>query len=299
MKLLAFDVGGTEIKHAVVEDALLIADKGHVPSPKDSFDSFAETIYRIYLPYREEVEGISMALPGLIDVENGRCNGGGALRYNNGLNVAGLLEEKCGCRVVLENDGKAAVQAEYRYGALKGCRNAAVFLIGTGVGGGLVINGEIVRGRHFSAGEFSFVNTIADDYENDNNILGNSCSTTYLLQAYRKRSQCPDIIDGREFFARLPEDPIAGKVLDELCTNIAVQIYNLYWLLDLEKIAIGGGISRQPVVTEKIREKFWEMNAKSYTGKRHFKTEIDIVSCQFSNDANLIGSCITYSEKYK
>ncbi|MBO4919494.1 MAG: ROK family protein [Erysipelotrichaceae bacterium] len=299
MKLLAFDVGGTEIKYATVEDALIIADKGFVPSPRDSFDSFAETVCGIYLQHKDEVEGISMALPGFIDVDSGTCNGGGALRYNNGRCIGKLLEEKCGCRVALENDGKAAVQAEYRYGALQGCRNAAVFLIGTGVGGGLIINGEIVRGRHFTAGEFSFVKTDAKDHGNEENILGSTCSTTFLLQTYRNRLQCPETIDGREFFSRLPEDPIAQEVLDELCTNIAIQIYNLYWLLDLEKIAIGGGISRQPIVTEKIREKFIEVNADSFTGRRHFRTEIDIVPCCFSNDANLIGSYITYSEKYR
>ncbi|MBQ1533242.1 MAG: ROK family protein [Erysipelotrichaceae bacterium] len=242
------------------------------------------------------MEGIAMSLPGFIDVKSGRCSGGGSLRYNNGLFIGPLLQEKCGCRVVLENDGKAAVLAEYRYGALQGCGNAAVFVIGTGVGGGLIINGQIVRGRHSTSGEFSFLVTDSSEFYNHANMLGNNCSTTFLLNTYQRRTGSSKPIDGREFFARRPEDHIAQDALNELCENIAKQIYNLYWLLDLEKIAIGGGISRQPIVTEKIREKFKEVTEKSFTGQRHFLVETEIVPCRFSNDANLIGSYINYLE---
>ena len=296
MKLLAFDVGGTEIKYGIVEDALTITDKGFVPSPRDTFENFANTIDNIYQQHKDEVEGISMSLPGFIDVKNGRVNGGGALLYNIGTPVGKLLEEKCGCRVVLENDGKAAVLAEYRHGALRGCSNAAVFLIGTGVGGGLIINKQIVRGRHFTAGEFSFLITDAKEYTDDSSSLGFNCSTRFLLNTYQERAGLAEPISGRELFARLPEDPIAQEVLDELCENIAKQIYNLYCLLDLEKIAIGGGISRQPIVTEKIREKFEEVVKNSSAGKYNLTVDIDIVPCEFSNDANLIGSYINYEE---
>ena len=112
-----------------------------------------------------------MSLPGFIDVKNGRCNGGGGLFYNHGTQVGKLLEEKCGCKVVLENDGKAAVKAEYYYGSLKGCTNAAVFIIGTGVGGGLIIDGKVVKGRHFTAGEYSFMNLNAYDFSGFNSFV--------------------------------------------------------------------------------------------------------------------------------
>ncbi|MBQ6126225.1 MAG: ROK family protein [Erysipelotrichaceae bacterium] len=296
LKLLAFDVGGTEIKYGIVKNALTITDKGFVPSPKDSFDSFANMIDSIYQQYKDKVDGIAMSLPGFIDVKNGRCNGGGSLRYNNGLFIGPLLEEKCGCRVVLENDGKAAALAEYRYGALQGCGNAAVFVIGTGVGGGLIINGQIVRGRHSTSGEFSFLVSDSREFYDYANMLGNNCSTTFLLNTYQRRTGSSKPIDGLEFFARMSEDPIAQETLNELCENIAKQIYNLYWLLDLEKIAIGGGISKQPIVTEKIKEKFKEVVEKSFTGQSHFQVEIEIVPCRFGNDANLIGSYINYLE---
>ncbi len=63
MKLLAFDVGGTEIKYAVIEDALTISEKGYVPTPMDGFDSFVDQIRKIYLIHENEAEGIVMSLP--------------------------------------------------------------------------------------------------------------------------------------------------------------------------------------------------------------------------------------------
>ena len=295
VKLLTFDVGGTEIKYAVTDENMNFTDKGYVLTPMDTFDHFADVISEIYEKYKDQVEGIAMCLPGFIDVENGRCNGGGGLLYNHGTDVARLLKERCDCKIVLENDAKAAIQAEYYRGSLKGCKNAAVFIIGTGVGGALVIDSKIVRGPHFTAGEFSFVITESSESDQKDVTMGNLCSTRFLLRRYAEKTNSEQQISGRELFERLPEDPMAQEALDELCKNIAVQIYNLAWILDLEKVAIGGGISRQPIVTEKIKEKFEEVKQNSAVGKYGFPLYAEIVPCTYSNDANLIGAFITYT----
>lgn len=295
MKLLTFDVGGTEIKYAVTDEKMNFTHKGYVPTPMDTFEQFADVIYDIYTQYKDEVEGIAMSLPGFIDVKNGRCNGGGGLLYNHGTEVGRLLQEKCGCKVVLENDGKAAVQAEFYHGSLKGCTNGAVYIIGTGIGGGLIIDSKIVRGPHFTAGELSFVLTETSRFDQKDVTMANVCSTRALLENYAAKKGSEEKISGREFFELLPEDPLAQEALDELCLNIAVQIYNLCWILDLEKVAIGGGISRQPIVTEKIKEKFETVKANSAVA--HFKIpfDVEILPCTFYNDANLIGAYLTYT----
>ena len=291
MKILAFDVGGTQIKYGIVEDPLSISERGSFPTPTDSFDSFLVSIKNTYDLYKEEVEGIAMALPGIVNTEKGTIKNCGAMRYRRVNDLGGILEELCGCRVVLENDGKAAALAEYRCGSIQDCQNAAVFLVGTGVGGGLIINGRLVRGPHDTAGEFSFVNTGQDN----GTILGNRCSTSFLLKTYKEKTGISEEIDGYEFFRRLPEDPYAKEALEELSMNIALALYNLYWLLDLEKVAIGGGISKQAVFIETVRKKFEEVVSASFTQRIRLKTELEIVPCTFHNDANLIGSFITYA----
>ena len=156
MKVMVFDVGGTEIKYSVMDEQFHREDAGSVPTPGDTQEHFLATLEALYRPHAAEVDGIAMSLPGFIDAEHGVVRGGGApsLLYNIGTPVGPLLSARCGCRVFLENDGKAAAIAELQQGALKGCTNGAVFVIGTGVGGGLVINGQLVRGIHCTAGEY-------------------------------------------------------------------------------------------------------------------------------------------------
>ena len=137
MKIMVFDVGGTEIKYSVMDEQMHRTDSGAVPTPQDTQAQFLDAVYRLYAPHKDEVTGIAMALPGFVDNRTGYVSNGGALLYNTATPVGQLLAEKCSCPVILENDGKAAAMAELANGALKGCCNAAVFIIGTGVGGGI------------------------------------------------------------------------------------------------------------------------------------------------------------------
>ena len=143
MKIMVFDVGGTEIKYSVMDEQMHRTNSGAVPTPQDTQAQFLDAVYRLYAPHKDEVTGIAMALPGFVDNRTGYVSNGGALLYNTATPVGQLLAEKCGCPVILENDGKAAAMAELANGALKDCCNAAVFIIGTGVGGGIIANGQL------------------------------------------------------------------------------------------------------------------------------------------------------------
>ena len=112
MKVMVFDVGGTEIKYSVMDEQMNRFDAGSVPTPQDTQEHFLDTIYALYAPHKDEVDGIAMALPGFVDANTGYVSNGGALLYNTGTQVGQLVRERCGCRVTLENDGKAAAMAE-------------------------------------------------------------------------------------------------------------------------------------------------------------------------------------------
>ena len=203
MKIMVFDVGGTEIKYSVMDEQMHRTNSGAVPTPQDTQAQFLDAVYRLYAPHKDEVSGIAMALPGFVDNRTGYVSNGGALLYNTATPVGQLLAEKCGCPVILENDGKAAAMAELANGALKDCCNAAVFIIGTGVGGGIIANGQLVRGVHFTAGEYSFVNTNAEAWDAPDQNMACQCSTSNLLKWYRARKALPEDapLDGRSFFA--------------------------------------------------------------------------------------------------
>lgn len=119
MKIMVFDIGGTEIKYSVMDEYLNRFDAGSVPTPQDTQEHFLDALYALYLPHRKEVKGIAAAIPGFVNTETGFLTNGGALLYNTGTPVGPLIREKCGCPVSLENDGKAAAIAELRAGALR------------------------------------------------------------------------------------------------------------------------------------------------------------------------------------
>ena len=301
MKVMVFDVGGTEIKYSVMDDTMNYYESGSVPTPGDSQEHFLETMAEIYRPHRDEVDGIALSLPGFIDAEHGVVKGGGApsIIYNIGTPVGPRLAEKCGCKVWIENDGKAAAIAELQRGVLKGCSNAAVFIIGTGVGGGLIVNGQLVRGRDFTAGEYSFMNTNADEWNNGRKTMACQCSTTALLDAYRERKGLPADapMNGRIFFdAANAGEPEALEVLEKFCFAVDVQIYNLSVLLNLEKVAIGGGISSQPLLIETLDRVYEEQILKGHPFSEEQARSLahpEIVACAFHNKSNQIGALAT------
>ena len=303
MKVMVFDVGGTEIKYSVMDEQMNRFDAGSVPTPQDTQAHFLDTLYALYAPHRDEVCGIAMALPGFVDGCTGFVSNGGALLYNTGTQVGQRVRERCGCPVVLENDGKAAAIAELRAGALQGCCNAAVFLIGTGVGGGIIANGELVRGVHSTAGEYSFVNTNAAGWEDERNNMSCQCSTTNLLQWYRARRGLPADapMNGRLFFdAANAGEPEALETLERFCKAVAVQIYNLTVLLDVEKVAIGGGISQQPLLLETLRRVYAGLFASR--GDSPYMIGLprcEIVPCHFSSEANQVGAMYTYLQAFR
>lgn len=300
MKVMVFDVGGTEIKYSVMDEQMNRFDTGSVPTPQDTQEHFLDTIYALYAPHKDEVDGIAMALPGFVDANTGYVSNGGALLYNTGTQVGQLVRERCGCRVTLENDGKAAAIAELQQGALKGCTNGAVFVIGTGVGGGLVINGQLVRGIHCTAGEYSYLHTNADDWRNGDKTVALQCSVTNLLRWYRARKNLPEDapLNGRIFFeAANAGEPEALEVLHRLCKAVDVQIYNLTVLLDLEVVAIGGGISRQPLLLRMLNDIYEQEIIIGHPYSEEQARSLPrpaIVPCHFHNEANQVGALLGY-----
>ncbi len=301
MNLMVFDVGGTDIKYCVMDESLDRKASGSVPTPLDTQEHFFQVIREIFEKTKEEIgeklEGMAMSLPGFIDTEKGRHNGGGYLMYNYGTSIGPELSELLGVPVILGNDGKCAAMAELEAGSLKGCKNASVYIIGTGVGGGLIINGEIVNGSHFTAGEYSFMGTDFKHFEDFGNALGMQGSTSGLLKFYKEKvgmdKDAP--FNGKDFFEKANAgEKEALEVLDAYAGNVAKAIFNINALLDLEKVAIGGGISRQPILLTFIQsnlEKIYKIHPAMEMLPRP-----EVVNCQYLSDANMVGAYMLYKK---
>lgn len=139
---LVFDVGGTFIIYALMDDNAVILEKDKVPTP--SYEKYGkEDFYRVLdiiaEKYKSQISGIAISMSGMLDSKTGYCVTGGYLTYVCATPVAEELTERLGVPVTVENDGKCAALAEYWKGSFKGYTNAAVVVFGTGiaVGGGI------------------------------------------------------------------------------------------------------------------------------------------------------------------
>lgn len=288
MKYLVFDVGGSAIKYSIMtEDAEFIIT-GKVKTPTDSFENFRETIGSIYDEYKDDIQGIAMSIPGIIDSDNGYAYTGGFLRYNDKREIVKELQERCNCDIVIENDGKAAALAEVWKGSLKENTDGIVMILGTGVGGGIIKDRKVHRGKHFMAGEFSYIQSNISDRYNMNSFLGFVGSAIGLVsQIAESKGLKSEELDGIQAFEYIKNnDKDAVEIIDQYTKNLAVQIYNLQCLFDPEKICIGGGISAQDILMEYIIK-----NVKEYYRNLNLGLpEAEVVRCKFGNDSNQIGA---------
>ena len=232
-------------------------------------------------------------MPGMLDNKNGYCVTAGYLTYLAGSTVGDELSERYGLPVSVENDGKCAALAEYWRGSLKGCENGAVVVLGSGVAGGIIINGKIYRGNHFTAGEYSYVCTDVENPEEMNSYLGLVNGAEGLAKAVAKYTgEDWKSYNGVKIFERANAgDNLVQEGLKEFTHQLAVQIYNLNIYLDLDVIAIGGGISQQPLLHEYLQKSLDEYLQKIPLRKiTPYVPQPKLTHCKFYNDANLIGA---------
>lgn len=298
MKVLTIDIGGTFIKYALINEVMDISNNGKVPTPVTSREDLIETIGKIYDEYKD-VDGIAISMPGIIDSENGYCAMGGALKYNDDFYLRHTLYKRCPVPIHIENDAKCAAMAEAAVGSLKDVKDGFVLIFGTMIGGAMIKDHKLHKGKHFSAGEVSYITTSHNGLPTFENVWGNRCGTPYLCRLYadKKNIDVHDV-DGIKVFHDINKgDEEVIQCLQQFTKEIAVQLFNIQTILDPEKIAIGGGISVQPVFLEYIKNNLKEM----YASCPYDVPQAQVVTCKFFNDANLYGAlqCFLLDEKEK
>ena len=296
MNILAIDIGGTAIKYAYMTQDMKILSKGKVKTPQEGRNELIEAIGQIY-DKMPEVDGIAISMPGILDSENGYCVMGGALRYNDDFDLQEQLYKRCPVDIWRENDATCAAMAEAATGSLKDVKDGFVLIFGTMIGGGFIKDRKLYKGKHFSAGEVSYIITSKNQMPTKETVWGNCCGTPRLCRMYaEKTNQKAEDVDGLVVFEAVNKGDIqAVECLDIYTKEIAVQIFNLQTILDVERFAIGGGISAQPVFIEYIRKNLKEM----YAACPYDVPRAEVVTCKFQNDANLIGALQCWLDRYK
>lgn len=299
MNFLVLDVGGSSIKYAIMNEKAEFIEKGKTPTPMDTIEHFIDVVGIIFDKYKDRIAGIAMSMPGRIDSDRGYLYTGGSLEYNTDKEIVSILQKRCPVPIAIENDGKCAALAESWMGSLKDCDDGIVVILGTGVGGGIIKNKKLHKGKHFIAGEFSFIFTNNAAFESDNShIWAGQAGVSGLCIPVAKTKNLPiEEVDGVKVFEYANSgDKDVLNILDDYSYRLVLQLYNLQYIYDPERIAIGGGISKQEILIKYIKENI-EKHYNNLVPNIMVKPEV--VTCEFYNDSNLIGALYNYLTKYE
>ena len=155
---LSIDVGGSAIKYGVITDGTTFLYRSQCPTPKDSMEDLLDAYRALYADCAAygPFEGVAISFTASMDGRTGYCFGGSLEKYTKGENLLEVFQSVFEEPVAVENDGNCGALAEGRYGSLAGLESGMVIILGTGLGGGLLTNGHIHRGKRSCSGEFSW-----------------------------------------------------------------------------------------------------------------------------------------------
>jgi len=227
------------------------------------------------------LRAIGICVPGSVNVATGVVIDAHNLDFHN-LPLKDLFEMHYPVPVYIANDADAAAVAEWKLGALQGCAYAMLITLGTGLGGGLILDGKLYTGGRGNGSEPGHMLLRAGDRACS---CGNSgCAETYC--AATRLSRDGNTGTAKEVFERAAEgDTTAQALLDAYIDDLGSYLATLVNLLDLQRIAIGGGVCH-------AGERLFAPLQKNVESKCFFPTCTPIVRAHFGNDAGTLGAAL-------
>lgn len=306
---IGIDVGGTNIKAGIVDeqyqilatvkrqtDTNLSADAILDEIAQTAKDALAQTSYSM-----QDVVSIGAGFPGTCNEDTGFVEYANNLGFNN-IPVCKELEKRLGKPVYMENDANVAVYGEYLNGAVKGSDNCICITLGTGVGGGILLNGTIFSGINYAGAELGHMVIDVDGLECNCGRKGcweMYASVTALKRQTREAMQihpeskmwefCSDInhVSGlTSFDAMRAGDEVAKNVVDTYLHYVAAGVINVINIFQPEYICIGGAISKEGnYLTEPLKEIIVKERYSKYAHKQSI-----ICTAKMGNAAGIVGA---------
>lgn len=290
MTILAIDFGGTQVKSALVSEEFSLEKSLPTQSSPQTLNQALDVIDQLVTSVKVALTGIAISVPGTVDTDEGVIYHGGLLRFFHGFRIKDILEAKYHLPVTALNDGKAAALAELARGHLQGVTNGAALVLGSGLGGGLIINGKLFQGSHFQAGELTFLLPVQMEKVNPSQMRGTTLSAVGFITRVNEVLGNADVKDGREAFKAInARNEAVYPIFEAYCRSLAITILNLQSIFDMETFVLGGGISAQPVLIEEDNRQFDKVHHEiDFIGEIIKRPKI--IACHHHNGANLIGA---------
>lgn len=311
---IGIDLGGTFVKAGVVDENFQIVTKATVDSsdvvgePERIADRMVEAANQALAAAKltmNDIENIGIGAPGSVDPESG------VIIYANNLNflntpIRQYLEARTGKQIFVENDANVAAYGEVLAGAAKGVDDAIVITLGTGVGGGIIIDGRIYSGFNNFGGELGHTVIVYNGRHctcGRNGCLEAYCSATALIRRTREvMEENPssklwevagslDAVNGKTAFDAMRLGDEAGKmIVNEYIEYLGCGLSNFVNTFQPEVLLIGGGISKEG---ENLLAPLREILAKETYGISGVKSTT-LKTCALGNDAGTIGAAFLW-----
>jgi glucokinase len=296
MPVLGIDIGGTQIKAGLVSDegTVLRAEKVATPGTLADFDLALRGVAGRLLDGVASIAGVGIGCKGVIHPSDTTViTSPGPIRYLDGHKLSSFFPE--GTRVVADNDARVALAGEIVWGAAKGCTNALMLTLGTGVGGGILADGRILRGAAGIAGHLGHY-TVERDGQLC--ICGNRGCVETIFSARSIESEAAAVLH-RAAKTSMPQgatcqqvfehakagDPAASMIIDGGISKLAGAVAGMFLMFDPQVMIIGGQIAQ---AGDQI---FVPLREQVYARTRDFlMREIPIVGSQVADSTGVLGA---------
>jgi len=300
--IFAADLGGTHLRAAIVDESGKIHARFKQSTPQGSDPN--EIVSAVVRAVREigvdakELKAVSLVVPGTVKVEEGTVVKAPNLPCLDGFPLATALTNELGLPAILENDANAAAVGEMWQGAAVGCKTIICLTLGTGVGGGIILDGKLWRGVDGAAAEIGHM--CVDPFGGVACTCGSRgclevfASATAIVRMTREASSgYPDsILQGNEdltaemiFEAGQEGDELALEIFRRMGVYLGIGLANLINILNPEMIVLGGGVVNGWDLFEKPMHQQVEERAFPLLAAR-----VKIVRAKCGDDAGLLGA---------
>ena len=287
MNILAIDIGGTMIKYGLVssDGEILSTDKIETEAEK-GLENILNKIDNIFKRYKENNPvGIAVSGTGQINGMIGKVIGGNPIIPNwIGTNLVKILEKKYNLPIVLENDVNCVALGEKWIGAGKNLKNFICLTIGTGIGGGIILNNQLFRGENFVAGEFGHILIKKGEFEQ-------FASTTALIRLVKERTG--KTLNGKEIFDLEKKEIVEyQEVISEWIENLTDGLSSIIYCFNPANIILGGGVIEQgEALINRVKNSLFKKIGLQ------FKEKLNIIQAKLGNNAGMIGASYLLLEK--
>ena len=287
MNILAIDIGGTMIKYGLVSsDGKILSTNKIKTEASKGLNNILNKIDNIFKRYKENNPvGIAVSGTGQINGIIGKVIGGNPIIPNwIGTNLVKILEEKYNLPAVLENDVNCVALGEKWIGAGKDLSNFICLTIGTGIGGGIILNNQLFRGENFVAGEFGHTLIKKGEFEQ-------FASTTALIRLVKEKTG--KILNGKEIFDLEKKEIVEyQEVISEWIENLTDGLSSIVYCFNPANIILGGGVIGQgEALINRIKNSLFKKIGLQ------FKEKLNIIQAKLGNNAGMIGASYLLLEK--